>query len=158
MSRSRVPGWLSRTTGPWVRRARDWWHSRRDDGHTALGRRGESAAVKFLKAQGYRIISRGKRSGFVEIDIVAVDARTVVFVEVKTRRSLAAGDPAEAVDLERQRRMTRAAVAFLKFHDLLECAARFDVVAIYWPKGSRQPKIEHIENAFEAVGVDGMFS
>ena len=48
------------------------------------------------------------------------------------------------VDLQRQKRMTRAAAAFLKFHDLLECSARFDVVAVDWPAGSRQPKIEHI--------------
>jgi putative endonuclease len=158
MSRSRVPGWFSRTTGLWARRARTWWQSRRAGGHTALGRRGERAAVKFLKSKSYRIVSRGKRAGYVEIDIVAVDGRTVVFVEVKTRRSTGVGDPAEAVDLVRQKRMTRAAAAFLKFHDLLECSARFDVVAIHWPEGSRQPKIQHIENAFEAVGVDGMFS
>jgi putative endonuclease len=155
---------LSEAAGLWASRIRSWWQSRswwqlrRGGGHTALGRRGERSAAKYLKARGYRIVSRGQRAGHVEIDIVAVDGRTVVFVEVKTRRTLDMGEPAEAVDLERQRRMTRGAAAFLKFHDLLEYAARFDVVATHWPEGSRRPKIEHIENAFEATGVDGMFS
>ncbi|MEZ6070380.1 MAG: YraN family protein [Pirellulales bacterium] len=142
----------------WFTAAGNWWQRWYGDSHTALGRRGERAAVRYLKARGYRIVARGRRAGFVEIDIVAVDGRTVVFVEVKTRRSDQAGEPAEAVDPQRQQRMTRAALAFLKFHDLMECAARFDVVAVHWPEGSRRPEIQHIENAFEAAGVDGMFS
>ena len=90
--------------------------------------------------------------------MVAVDARTVVFVEVKTRRSHSAGEPAEAVDLEKQRRLTRLALMFLKRHDLLEHPARFDVIAITWPDEQKKPTIEHIKNAFEPVGRWQMFS
>ena len=76
-----------------------------------------------------------------------------MFVEVKTRNSLQAGSPAEAVTLEKQRRLTRTALSFLKTHDLMEHPARFDVVAIHWPKEDRQPTaVEHMENAFEAFG------
>lgn len=122
-----------------------------------LGPRGEAAAARYLKRQGYQIIARGDRSKLGEIDLVAVDGRTVVFVEVKTRQSQEAGHPAEAVDAIKQRRLTRAAVAYLKHHRLLDYPARFDVVAITWPDGQR-PTIEHFKNAFEAVGQGEYYS
>ena len=81
-----------------------------------------------------------------------LDNETIVFVEVKTRRSHDAGHPAEAVDDVKQRKLTRLAVTFLKRHGLLERPARFDVVAITWPADQWFPTIEHIRNAFEAVG------
>ena len=90
------------------------------------------------------------RTGLGELDLVAVDGRTVVFVEVKTRQTGEQGHPAEAVDLPKQRRLTLLATAYLKRHRLLNHAARFDVVAITWPDG-RRPQIEHIRNAFDAV-------
>jgi putative endonuclease len=121
------------------------------------GFRGERAAEKFLKRRGYKIVARGLRSRGGELDLVAVDGRTIVFVEVKTRTSDRYGAPEEAVDLNKQKRMTRAALMFLKRHGLLECSCRFDVVAVSWPAGSKRPTIEHFENAFEAVGVGGMF-
>ena len=118
-----------------------------------LGRRGEAAAARFLQRRGYKIIARHERLRGGELDLVAVDRdRTLVFVEVKTRESQQAGHPAEAVDLAKQRRLTRLAVTFMKRHGLMECAARFDVVAVTWPEGRRRPTIEHIQNAFEAVG------
>jgi putative endonuclease len=122
-----------------------------------LGFRGERAAEKFLKRRGYKIVARGLRSRGGELDLVAVDGRTIVFVEVKTRTSDRYGAPEEAVDLNKQKRMTRAALMFLKRHGLLEYSCRFDVVAVSWPAGSKRPTIEHFENAFEAVGVGGMF-
>ena len=117
-----------------------------------LGRRGEAAAARFLKKQGYKIIARGDRSKPGELDLVAIDGRTVVFVEVKTRESAKAGHPVEAVQTAKQRRLTRLAVTFLKRHGFLEQPARFDVVAITWPHDHRHPIIEHFPNAFEAVG------
>jgi putative endonuclease len=93
-----------------------------------------------------------------ELDIVAVDGRTVVFVEVKTRRSADAGHPAEAIDDLKERRMTQAALAYLKTHRLLEHSSRFDVVAVTWPAGSKRPTIEHIIDAFPAVGRGQFFS
>jgi putative endonuclease len=123
-----------------------------------LGARGEAVAARHLKRQGYKIVARGERGQLGELDLVAVDGRTVVFVEVKTRESHDGGHPAEAVDVEKQRRLTRLALGFLKRHDLLECAARFDVVAVTWPANRRHPLVEHVRNAFEAIGSDGMFS
>lgn len=116
-----------------------------------LGKRGERAAVKYLKRQRYTILHCGYRILGGELDIVAVDGRTVVFVEVKTRVSHDAGHPAEAVDLHKQRQLTQLALAYLRRYQLLDCSARFDVIAITWPAGQRRPTIEHIKNAFDAA-------
>ena len=124
----------------------------------SLGRRGEDAAARLLRRRGYVIVARGHRDNIGEIDLVAVDGRTVVFVEVKTRTSHDAGHPADAVDEAKQRRLTRVALSYMKRHGLLECAARFDVVAVTWPEGRGKPMVEHFESAFEAVGFEGMFS
>jgi putative endonuclease len=133
--RALIPLWLG------------WWR-----GWTrplSLGERGERAAAKFLRRIGYKIISRGGGRG--ELDVVAVDGRTLVFVEVKTRRGDDAGSPQAAVDLEKQRRITRAAARFLKRHELLDHSARFDVVAVTWPAEARRPTIEHFRAAFSAA-------
>jgi len=123
----------------------------------SLGRRGEAAAARFLKKKGYLIVARSDRMRLGEIDLVAVDGRTVVFVEVKTRRSHDAGHPAEAVDEDKQRRLTRLALTYLKRHSLLEYPARFDVVAVTWADDRREPAIEHFQNAFQAVGQWQLF-
>ncbi len=123
-----------------------------------LGRRGEAEAARFLKKKGYVVVARSDRQRRGEIDLVAVDDQTVVFVEVKTRRSHEAGHPAEAVDREKQRRLTQLALAYLKQHGLLECPARFDVVAVTWPEDGGRPVIEHFPHAFEAVGRWQLFS
>jgi putative endonuclease len=122
-----------------------------------LGCRGEDAAVRYLKKLGYIIVARGHRDNIGELDLVAVDGRTVVFVEVKTRTSHDAGHPADAVDEGKQRRLTRLALSYMKRHDLWECQHRFDVVAVTWPDRGK-PIIEHYKNAFEATGFDGLFS
>jgi putative endonuclease len=119
-----------------------------------LGDRGERAAARFLKRKGLRIVVRGYRTRFGEIDLIARDGDTLVFIEVKARRQ---GVPAEAVTLEKQRRITLAALAFLRKHDLLDVRSRFDIVAIVWPDDRGKPLIEHIPNAFEAVGRGQMF-
>ena len=118
----------------------------------SLGQRGEAAAARFLKKKGYVLVARSDRVRLGEIDLVAVDGRTVVFVEVKTRRSHASGHPADAVDEDKQRRLTRLALTYLKRHNLLENPARFDVVAVTWADDHAAPVIEHFQNAFEAVG------
>ncbi len=123
-----------------------------------LGQMGERAAERYLKRLGYIIVARGERDDLGELDLVAVDGRTIVFVEVKTRRGDLAGRPAEAVDEAKQRRITRLALAYLKRHDLLDYSARFDVMAVTWPAGAKQPVIEHLKSAFEAVGPRGMFT
>ncbi len=133
------------------RRLFDRWLRRLFPAKT-LGQRGEAAAARYLKRRGYKILARGDRLDPGELDLVAADRETIVFVEVKTRQSQDAGHPAEAVDAAKQRRLTRLAVTYLKRHRLLERPARFDVIAITWPAGKWFPTIEHFQNAFDAVG------
>jgi putative endonuclease len=124
----------------------------------SLGQRGEAAAARHLRRCGYKIISRGQRAPLGELDLVAVQDRTIVFVEVKTRTEAQITHPSEAVDPAKQRRLTRLAVAFLKRHGLLDYPSRFDVIAVTWPEGRRRPTIEHFPNAFEAQGPRGFYS
>ncbi len=154
----RYAGGMSRVRAIWaqlVDRAGAWFRAAPP---VSFGKRGEQAAERYLRRRGYKILRRGHRSKPGELDLVALDGRTVVFVEVKARRSDEAGHPAEAVDARKQRRLTRLAVTFLKQHGLLEEPARFDVVAVTWPEGARRPTIEHFENAFDAVGRSEFYS
>jgi len=87
----------------------------------SLGQRGEDAAAKFLRKLGYVIVARGHRDRIGEIDLIAVDGRTVVFVEVKTRTSQDAGHPADAVDEHKQRQLTRLALAYIEGNSCTVC-------------------------------------
>lgn len=118
--------------------------------HT-LGERGERAASRFLLRQGCVIVDRGYQDKFGEIDLIAVDDETIVFVEVKTRTSDVAGSPAEAVDESKQQRLLKTAKGYLKWHRLTECRIRFDVISITWPSHLDRPAIIHYENAFESA-------
>lgn len=124
----------------------------------SLGERGEDAAARYLKKKGYVILERGHDSRLGELDIIAVDDRTVVFVEVKTRTSDDAGHPAEAVDERKQRRMAQSALAYLKAKRLLQNSARFDVIGILWPQDSDKPVIEHYQNAFSPQGIGQFYA
>jgi len=137
-------------------RARIWAAIQRWFRPRPLGKRGEALAARYLKRKGYKIVGRGEQTGRGELDLIAVDGRTIVFVEVKTRQSHEMGIPADAVDAEKQRKLTRCALTYLKRHDLLEHASRFDVVAVTWPDG-KPPEIQHYQNAFEATGSGQMF-
>lgn len=119
-----------------------------------LGERGERAAARHLKRNGLRILLRGYRTEQGEIDLIARDGDTLVFVEVKARRH---GVPAEAVTPEKRRRLTNVAMQFMRRYDALEVRSRFDVVAIVWPDDRTPPQIEHFRNAFEPVGRWQMF-
>lgn len=111
------------------------------------GKKGEDIACAYLKSRGYRIVERNYRCPFGEIDIVARDGDAIVFVEVKSRKSEEYGDPQLAVGLEKQKKVSRISLAYLKEKHLYPCNARFDVVAIKMlPDGST---IELIQNAFE---------
>jgi putative endonuclease len=124
----------------------------------SLGEQGERRAARYLRRRcKYRIVATRRRLRYGEIDVIAVDGRTIVFVEVKTRRNEAGPRPALAVDHHRRQRMTRAATAFLKAHGLLEYPARFDIVEVIWPKGARRPTIVHHQNAFAAEGRGQFF-
>lgn len=139
-----------------IAQIRDWYRRRKPK---SLGARGELLAARYLKRRRYIIVARGQRDSLGELDLVAVDRRTVVFVEVKTRQSSDRGHPADAVDEEKQRRLTRLALAYLRRHHLLDNPARFDVIAIIWPADAKKPSsIKHFKNAFEPVGQGQMFS
>jgi putative endonuclease len=118
-----------------------------------LGARGERAAAKFLKRQGCRIVAHGYRDRLGELDLVCVKDRKLIFVEVKTRRSEDAGQPVDAVNKQKQRRVTAAAERFIRRHDLQGTPVRFDVVSVVWPAESKSPKIVHYQNAYEAINA-----
>lgn len=111
-----------------------------------LGREGEDRAAKFLAKRGYRILERNYRTRSGEIDLIALDRGVVVFVEVKTRTSNAFGAPELAVTPQKQRRMLKAALGYMKYRKLHQVPCRFDVVAI---SGAAGPEVELIQNAFE---------
>jgi putative endonuclease len=111
-----------------------------------LGRSGEDRAAKHLAGLGYRILERNYRTPLGEIDLIALDGETVVFVEVKTRTSDAYGAPELAVNPAKQQRMVKAALGYLKQKKLHQMACRFDVVAI---SGREAGQVELIRHAFE---------
>jgi len=111
------------------------------------GKRGEELAVAYLAEAGYRIVDRNYRCVFGEIDIVAEEGETLVFIEVKSRRSEAYGDPQLAVGREKQKRISRIAMHYLEEKRLRHRPARFDVVAVKLLPADHQ--IELIRNAFE---------
>ncbi|SNB46361.1 YraN family protein [Geobacter sp. DSM 9736] len=114
----------------------------------ALGARGEQLAAAYLKGKKFVILERNYRCKGGEVDIIARDGRTVVFVEVKTRRNHAFGLPQEAVTLFKQRQISKAALVWLSQHRQLEAPARFDVVAVVLGD-NEVPDIDHIKNAFD---------
>ena len=125
--------------------------------HKLFGDRGEREAAKFLRKLGYRILDRQHRDRFGEIDLIALDGRQIVFVEVKTRRSADAGQPFEAVDANKQRKIAQAALAWLKAKRRLSQSVRFDVISIIWPDDTKTPQIDHFRHAFDAPGVGQFF-
>ncbi len=114
-----------------------------------LGDRGENMAARELRNKGYKIIVRNFRCELGEIDIIARDGNTLVFVEVKTRTEDSPA-PEDQVNNIKQHQVTKAAKYYLTRYGVPQPPARFDVIAIIWPTG-RQPQIRHIENAFEAT-------
>ena len=111
-----------------------------------FGRRSEKRAARYLKRRGYRILAMNAVTPLGEIDIVAEDGETLVFVEVKARTSTLFGRPEEAVTKAKQATLTRAALYWLKSRDALARPARFDVVAILADHGTDDLQV--IENAF----------
>ena len=112
-----------------------------------LGKEGERIAEQYLKRKGYKLVERNYRCSAGEVDLIVLDRRVIVFVEVKTRTGHGFGTPLEAVQPRKQRKMMQAAQFFLSQKKLHQRDARFDVVGISWP--GREPVIEHVENAFE---------
>jgi putative endonuclease len=111
------------------------------------GKKGEDLAAAYLARMGYRIVERNYRCFFGEIDIVAWERETLVFVEVKSRRTEAFGAPQVAVGFAKQDKISRIALNYLSEKHLRHPPARFDVVAVkLLPVGTT---IELIRDAFE---------
>jgi putative endonuclease len=115
-----------------------------------LAGRGEQLAADMLAGIGWEILDRNYRYNRGEIDIIARDGDTTVFVEVKTRMSSEYGPPECAVTPSKQRQIIRVAQGYLFERQWAECACRFDVVAVEFAQG--EPRFNHIRNAFMAWG------
>ncbi len=115
-----------------------------------LGPYGEKLAAKFLKRLGYRILKQNYHCLAGEIDIIAADGDTLVFVEVKTRSDDTASHPEDAVGLLKRRQVVRVAKFFLARMQAQHIPARFDILAIVVPPGRRaRPLITHFKDAFQ---------
>src|SRR5437763_5679160 len=116
--------------------------------HLRRGARGEKLACRFLRRNGYKILYRnfkGRSGG--EIDVVCRDDDTLVFVEVKTRTREDFGRPIEAVDRQKQKRISRGALAWLRMLDNPDILFRFDVVEVMMGQNA-EPRVELVKNAF----------
>src|SRR5436309_3068725 len=124
------------------------WRSSPKSGHLRLGTRGEKLACRFLRRNGYKVLYRnfrGRTGG--EIDIVCRDNDTLVFVEVKTRTREDFGRPSAAVNRDKQKRIARGGLAWLRLLDNPDILFRFDVVEVVIADGSK-PRFELLRNAF----------
>ena len=108
-------------------------------------------AALLLRVKGYRIEERNWRCGAGELDIVARDGATVVFVEVKARANRSAGSPEEAVDARKQRRLVLLAQTYLASRRLDDVPCRFDVITV--ERNGVRPIVRHIKDAFRADGL-----
>jgi putative endonuclease len=113
------------------------------------GRRGEDIAAVYLRLKGYKVLERNYRVPQGEIDLVCRKGDTIVFVEVKRRKTLSKGSPLEAVTSQKRSRLSAAGAVYLARHSGETLNARFDVVALS-PSGNifGIPRIQHLSNAF----------
>ncbi len=112
-----------------------------------FGKFGEDLAVRYLKKKGYQVLCRNYRTRFGEIDIIAKDADTIVFVEVKSRRTSTFGHPKDSITHSKQKKISKTALYYLKTNDQSNCRARFDVVTVN--SADKKIDVEIIKNAFE---------
>jgi putative endonuclease len=120
------------------------------DSRDAVGRRGEDEAARYLRGIGYRIIAVRERVLRGDIDLIALDGRTVVFVEVRARTDTEHGHPAETVGHRKQRRLAELATAYIRRHRLEDCSVRIDVVTVTFASAPDRPQVEHFQNAFDS--------
>ncbi len=120
--------------------------------NTQTGREGEQLAHAYLQVRGYEIIEHNWRCPAGEIDLVARDGVSWVFVEVKTRRSNKFGMPEEAITRAKQRRLLDCGLTYMAEHALDDAAWRIDVVSIMLGRGSEPAQIQVYRNAVSADG------
>ena len=127
-----------------------WPSLKIEPAHLKSGRWGEKQAVKFLRSNHWKIIGERVRVGkHDELDIIGEYEGVLVFVEVKTRKNENCGRPFSAVNKEKRKRLSRAAVTYLKKKKLKPDYIRFDVIEVIGESNSGNPEIRHIENAFQ---------
>ena len=112
----------------------------------ARGAIGEGIAVEYLEKKGYRVVDRNYRYERGEIDIVAEDGDTLVFVEVKSRRSLSYGEPHESVTEKKRAQIRKVAEGYLFAKSIIDRACRFDIISIVQRGPNKE--IQHFEDAF----------
>ena len=112
-----------------------------------LGQIGEKLAHTELTRMGYKIVAQNYRCRIGEIDIIAEDEETLVFIEIKTRNNTETSVAKEAVNIRKQRRIAKVALTYMKNNDCMDKRVRFDVVAISLKE--RESHMEIIKNAFE---------
>jgi putative endonuclease len=117
------------------------------DRNRALGAWGEAVAARYLERHGLTVIEHNVRNRLGELDLIARDGDTLVFIEVKTRRRTEYGSPALAVDWRKRRRLSKLALAYVGDQPF---GIRFDIIAITAPKGER-PVLQHFRSAFDGV-------
>lgn len=116
------------------------------------GNLGEESAARYLESRGFRVLERNWRYRQWELDLVCRDGDTIVFVEVKTRRSGSMASPADAMTLKKRQKLVKAASHFLSQSDLWDEPCRFDLAAVIDTGHSMD--VEHTENVFDLTGMD----
>ncbi|MDA1193217.1 MAG: YraN family protein [Candidatus Poribacteria bacterium] len=121
-----------------------------------IGIKGEEVAAIYLEGQGLRVIDRNVRTPYGELDLIAQDGDTLVFIEVKTRSSTRHGAPQEAINRRKRLRLCRAATVYLSSDEAGgkwdDAPVRFDVIAVHRDRGSS--RVEHFRDAFTADDLD----
>jgi putative endonuclease len=112
-----------------------------------IGQKGENLAVEYLQKLGYKVLERNYRCKLGEVDIIALDNDTLVFIEVRTRSSLDFGLPQESINRRKRHQISKVALEYMIRRKLKNIPARFDVVAISLEPGKE--KVDHIKDAFE---------
>ena len=120
-----------------------------------IGDKGESFAAKLYAKSGYTVVERNYHSRYGEIDLIAENETQICFVEVKTRNLSSMGNPAEAVDYRKQKKLTLTAMKYLSEAECFK-QPRFDVLEI-WQDNGRLVKYNLIENAFYADDFAGNY-
>ncbi len=118
-----------------------------EGGRREVGKRGEDAAVQYIEKRGYKILERNFSCPLGEMDIIALDKRTICFIEVKTLSGKNYGPPEIAVNVYKQRKLSQVALAYLNQKHLHDIEARFDVIGVTLSPGGE--RINLIKDAFE---------
>jgi putative endonuclease len=118
-----------------------------------FGNRSERAAERFLRGQGFRVLKRNYSCPGGELDLVALEGRCLVFVEVRSTAAEDVSGPAISIDRHKQRRIAHAALHFLRRHGLRDQSCRFDALLLSWPADAQEPRIVHHRGAFESTSA-----